>query len=142
MRRIVFVPLLLMVAMAATACPAAAPPGWSPPRVTSIVVDSPVMTGTAFTVTVTADDNIGVTGIALTFDSPAEIEPDPTELAAMVTCDEQSFAPATSITVVYSCSTTPLALPGMWIVTAAVGDVEGSGGFPPTGSAAFDVVAG
>ena len=105
-----------------------------------MVVDSPVNAGSTFTVTVTAVDYVGVTSIALTFDSPAEVEPDPAGIAAMVTCDDEVFSPATTITVVYQCTATSLAQPGTWIVTAAATDIDGSP--PATDSTTFDIVAG
>ncbi len=142
MRRFAVVPVLLMVAVAATACPAEAPPGSSPPIVSSIVADSPVVAGDAFTITVSAVDNIAVTGIALSFNSPADIEPDPAEVAAMVSCDEPTIAPASAVTVVFHCTTATHALTGTWVVTATVGDAEGSTGYERTGATGFNVVAG
>jgi hypothetical protein len=145
-RRGTVVALVLLAVFGTVACDGPyLPPGWRAPVVESFEVSpTPVVAGSAFTVTVAATDDGQVAAMSLYF-----LGTHPERWDRMrVTCQLNTFEPGPAVTGVFDCTMPSVAPNGTWKVAVTVCDGEvqcqeyggfGGGGYATT---TFDVTGG
>ena len=118
---------VVVLSLAAAACQPTPPPGWTEPEIVDVAVNpSPVVAGSPFTVTVTAEDTQIVTFIRMeirpTYPINPVIRPYPS-----VVCDDPPLTPAATVTQTFTCSMPEFSPNGEWALTVHVYNSVGDG---------------
>ena len=123
--------ITVVVVMVAAGCLPMPPSNPSPPLVEAVVVSpDPVVAGAPFTVTVSASDDVAVTGLRIEIRTPSALNSATDLVYPHVTCDDPPFTPQPSVTRTFTCSLPSFVPNGAWRLWAFASD----GGTPGAGS--------